>query len=426
MPTNSRRVVFTGLGVLSSIGCDPASFWQSLLHGVCGIRPVKAFDASALPGCLAAEIPDFDPKKHVPKEHRKRLNQMARTVQLGFVAAAKAWENANGPKPGTIDPFRYGMEFACVMVASDLDDLALGGQASLDGNGINLQKWGCQGLETVPPQWMLKYLPNMPACHASILLDAQGPNNTMTNTEVAGLQALGEAYRIIQRDLADAFLVGGCESRIHPMSFSRHNTFRVQKLSTNRENPQQAVKPFDRNRDGTAIAEVGVAFGLEELQFAQARQAPILGELLGYSSGYDRGLTGQGLARVIRQALQQAQLNVEDIDHVNAASSGSPILDAFEARGIATVFGTSTPVFAPKAHLGNAGTAAGLIELAGSLLALQHGQLPGTLNHTEPDPACPVHVHVGTPRPTRTPYALKISYTDMGQCAAAVVARYPR
>jgi 3-oxoacyl-[acyl-carrier-protein] synthase II len=385
---------------------------------------VQAFDASALPGCLGSEIPNFDPKPMVPKDHRKRLNQMARTVQLGFVAAARAWEDGKGPRPGQIDPFRYGMEFACVMVASDLDDLSLGGQASLSGEDIDLQKWGQSGLDLVPPQWMLKYLPNMPACHASILLDAQGPNNTVTTTEVAGLQALGEAYRIMQRDLADAFLVGGCESRIHPMSFSRHNTFKVQKLSHNRENPTEAVRPFDAKRDGSVIAEAATAFGLEELHFAQQRGAPILAEVMSFASGHDRGLKGNVLANVIRIALKQANLTVGDIDHVNAAASGSPILDAFEARGISEVFGQQTPVFAPKGHFGNSGCASGLIELAASVLALKHGLLPGTLNHTHPDPECPVLVHTGAPRPTRTPYAVKLSYTDMGQCAAVVVRKW--
>lgn len=421
MPTTSRRAVLTGLGVLSSIGCDRDTFWQSLVQGVSGIRRVQAFDATALPGCLAGEILNFDPKSMVPKDHRKRLNQMSRTVQLGFVAAAKAWENGLGPKPGQIDPFRYGMEFACVMVASDLDDLSLAGQASLLENQIDLKKWGSQGLDLVPPQWMLKYLPNMPACHASILLDAQGPNNTITTTEVAGLQALGEAFRIIQRDLADAFLVGGCESRIHPMSFSRHNTFQIQKLSHHSSNPAEAVRPFDAARDGSVIAEAGVAFGLEEREFAQQRGAPILAELVSISFGHDRGLKGEVLAGVIRQALKQANISLEEIDHINSAASGSPILDAFEARAIAEVFGTRTPVFAAKGHFGNSGCASGLLELAASVLALHAGQLPGTLNHTKTDPACPIAVHTGAPRAIRTPYFIKLSYTDMGQCAAAVI-----
>ena len=388
------------------------------------MRKVQAFDATALPGCLASEILNFDPKSMVPKEHRKRLNQMARTVQLGFVAAARAWEDGQGPKPGHIDPFRYGVEFACVMVATDLDDLARGGHVSLEGDRVDLQKWGQDGLLQVPPQWMLKYLPNMPACHASILLDAQGPNNTITTTEVAGLAAMGEAYRIMGRDLADAFIVGGCESRIHPMSFSRHNTFQIQKLSHQSETPAEAVKPFDARRDGSVIAEAATAFGLEELSFAQQRGAPILAEVLGFASGYDRGLTGSVFAKVIRQALQQAEITPDEIDHVNAAASGSPVLDAFEARAIAEVFGQKTPVFAPKGHFGNSGCASGLIELAASVLALQQGELPGTLNYQQPDPACPVQVHTGTPRPVRTPYAIKLSYTDMGQCSALVVRRW--
>lgn len=424
MPTTPRRAVLTGLGILSPVGCDPAAFWQSLRAGAVAVKPVSLFDATALPCHVAAEIPDFDAKKIAPKDFRKSLNKMARTVQLGFCSAARCLEDGKGPQKGQIDPFRFGVEFACVMVATETDDLVGGAKVATDGTPgkVDLAAWGRDGLRQVPPQWMLKYLPNMAACHASILADAQGPNNSVTAGDVAGLLALGEAYRVMGRDLADAFLVGGCESKVNPVSLTRHNTF--QALTRKNDTPQTAVRPFDLDRDGTAVGEAGVTFGLEELAFAEKRGAPILAELVGFASGFDRGREGPVLATVIRRALAEAGVRPSDVDHVNAAAAGDPRLDAWEARALHEVFGPDVPVYAPKAHFGNTGAAAGLLELAASVLALKHGELPGTPNHTTPDPGCPVRVHTGPPRPVAKPYAVKVSYTDAGQCAAAVVKKW--
>ncbi len=424
MASPPRRAVFTGLGILTPLGSDPAAFWSALRAGTCGVRTIQSFDASQLPCRIAAEIPDFDAKKLVPKEHRRRLNQMGRAVQLGFCSAVLAWGDAKGPHKGQIDPFRYGVEFACMMVATELDDLAGASKMSLgDEYGVvKLDVWGRDGLRVIPPQWMLKYLPNMPACHASIFVDAQGPNNSITSGEVAGLLALGEAYRAIGRDLADAFLVGGCESKVNPLSFTRHNTF--QKLSKRNDFPEGALRPFDADRDGTVLGEGAAAFSLEELAFAQGRSAAITAELVGYASGFDNGRKGGVFAKVIRNALREAGIQPGDVDHVNAGASGSVELDAFEARAIRDVFGPETSVFAPRGHFGNMGAASGLVELAASVLALQHGELPGTLSHEKPDPACPVKVHTGAPRPVTKPYAVKVNYTDLGQCAAVVVKKF--
>jgi 3-oxoacyl-[acyl-carrier-protein] synthase II len=150
----------------------------------------------------------------------------------------------------------------------------------------------------------------------------------------------------------------------------------------------------------------------------------VYGEVAAVASGVDRGLTGSGLARVIRTALGAAGISPADVDHVNAHGLGTTRGDAFEARGIAEVFGRSVPVFAPLSRFGNFGAASALVELACSVLALKHGQLPGTLNHATPDPACPVAVHTGPPRPVSRPYAVKLSYTDLGQCAAVVVKKW--
>lgn len=423
MSASPRRAVLTGLGVLSPVGSDLPAFWDALVAGTPGVRAVSNFDPAGLPCRVGGEIPDFDAKKVVSKEARKALKVMSRTVQLGLCAAFKAMEDG-GPKPGQLDPFRVGVEFGCVMIATDLDDMVAAAKVSTNcaPRSVNLETWGAKGLEQVQPLWMLKYLPNMPACHTSIYFDAQGPNNTITEADAAGILALGEAYRILGRDAADYFIVGGCESKLNPLSMARLNKFSP--LTRRNDEPQTAVRPFDRDRDGTALGEGAAVFGLEELETAKKRGAKIYAELAGFASGFDRGRTGAVLARVIRNALAEAGIQPSDVDHVNAHAGGVPELDAFEARAIREVFGETTPVYALKGQIGNTGAAGGLVELAASVLALQHGRLPGTVNHRTPDPACPVHVHAGEPRPVTKPYAVKIGYTDMGQCGVAVIRKW--
>ena len=186
----------------------------------------------------------------------------------------------------------------------------------------------------------------------------------------------------------------------------------------------ESLEGEDRARDGTAPGEGTAVFTLETLDHAKARGAKIYGEVLSVASGVDRDLAGPGLAKVIRNALSAAGIQPSDVDHVNAHGTGTTRGDRFEARGVAEVFGKSVPVFAPLSRFGNLGAGSALMELACSVLALQNGQLPGTLNHANPDPACPVAVHTGTPRPIARPYAVKLSYTDLGQCAAVVVKKW--
>jgi 3-oxoacyl-[acyl-carrier-protein] synthase II len=420
----ARRAVFTGLGVISPIGSDPASFFASLRDGRSGVAPIRTFDASGLTCRIAAQMPDFDAKKFLPpsaKDARKSLKVMSRPVQLGVCASQKAMDDAKLVK-GSIAPSRFGIEYACVMVASEMDDLTLAGQATTDPATREVDYaafGGDKGIGNITPLWMLKYLPNMPACHTSIFFGAEGPNNTITASEAAGLLAMGEAYRLMQRDKADFFLVGGTESKTNPVSFPRHDLF--SKFCLRNDDPAGAVRPFDLHRDGWVLAEGAATFALEERSHAEARGARIDGELIGYAAGFDRGMTGAVFAKVILKALAEANLTPADIDHVNAAAFGSVEWDAFEARAIHAVFGTSTPVFAPKAFLGSSGAASSLVEMAASVLAMREGVLPGTINHTTPDPACPVTVATG-PRPIAKSAFVKLAYTDMGHCAAIVVA----
>jgi 3-oxoacyl-[acyl-carrier-protein] synthase II len=266
-------------------------------------------------------------------------------------------------------------------------------------------------MDVIQPLWMLKYLPNFLACQVSIMHDAQGPNNSITENEVAPLLALGEAWRILQRDDADFFLVGGSDHKTNPLSMARQSLF--EKLSHRNDAPEKACRPFDRGRDGIVLGEGGACLVFEELEHAKKRGARIYGEVVGFAAGFDRRRDGKGLARVIRSALNEAGIAPTDVDHVNAQGYSGVEYDRWEARAIREAFGEACPpVFAAKSYFGN---------LAISLLALQHGILPPTLNYEEPDPECPIPVLAGSPHTVRKPHVLKISFTGMGQCAALVV-----
>jgi 3-oxoacyl-[acyl-carrier-protein] synthase II len=424
MVTNSRRrAVITGLGVLTPIGSTPAAFWESLRAGVSGVRRIQVFDPKHLPCQIGGELPDFNAKAVIEKSYRKSLNAMARPVQLGVVAAQFAMQDL-GLKKGDLPPERFGVEFASVMGATELNDLA--GMSKTCSHGsrqpVDMAAYGRDAVPEMPPMWMLKYLPNMPACHVTILYDAQGPSNTLIPNDAAGVEAVGEALRILRRGAADFMLVGGCESKINPLSLSRFNSFAP--LTRDNDHPQTAVRPFDRDASGTCMGEGAAVFGLEDLEHAKKRGAKVIGEVVGYAAGMDRGLKGPGLARVIRNALADAGIQPSDVDHVNAHGTGVPAFDACEAKGIAEVFGRDVPVFAPLSRFGNMGGAAGVVELVCSILALKHGELPGTLNHDNPHPDCPIAVHTGAPRAVTKPYAVKVTVTDLGQCAACVVRRW--
>src|SRR5713226_810102 len=216
MAATTRRAVLTGIGVLSASGQDNASFWEALHAGRGGIRPIQAFDVSTLPVRIAGEVRPFDARQYVEKSQRKSLLIMARTIQLGVAASKLALDDSRVDK-SKLDPTRFGVEFGAGLIATELDELADAAvlSANCQPGQVDLDRWGSASMEAIPPKWMLKYLPNMPACHVSIFHDAQGPNNTITENDVAGLLAMGEAYRILIRDQADFFLVGGAESKLN-------------------------------------------------------------------------------------------------------------------------------------------------------------------------------------------------------------------
>jgi 3-oxoacyl-[acyl-carrier-protein] synthase II len=422
MSLSRRRVVLTGVGVVSPIGSDPASFWQSLVDGKSGVRPVTDIDVSEFACRVAARVENFDAKKYLEKDQRKALKVMARTIQMGVAMANVALEDGQ-LKKGSIDPTRIGIDYGSAMVHSELDDIGRASKVSETSPGqISLHIWGQTGMKEIPPTWMLKYLPNMPACHITVNNDMQGPSNTITSGEVSALLTFGEAWRLLDKNHVDVMMVGGCESKLNPLNFVRQSLF--QPLTKRNDDPSGAVRPFDLNRDGTALSDGAVNYLLEGLEHAQKRGAKIYAELVGFASGFDRPKTGELLAKVLRRALAHAGITPDEVDHVNAHGLGTIESDLWEANGLSEVFGDRVPVVSYKGFFGAAGPAGSAMELLATLLAFQHGQLPATLNCPDPDPACRILVHNRGLQPVTKPYAVKLSITDMGHVAVAVFKRW--
>ena len=279
---------------------------------------------------------------------------MVRTIQFAVAAAhmamADAAVGAGSPRPR--DPTRFGVVFARddpgrtggprprgpLSLAESPDGTAGVNPAA---RRIDLKKWGGRGIPSIPPMWMLNHVPNMLACHVSILHDAQGPNNTISQTDLGGLLALGEAFRAVQRGRADLFLTGGADAKINPITMSRQSLFSP--LSRRNNAPEKASRPFDRGRDGLVLGEGGGVVVLEELEHARRRGARIYAEVIGFGAAFDRGLSGAGVVRAVRAALAEAGVGPGDLDHVNAQGYSAVRADAVEARDLRELFGRRFP-----------------------------------------------------------------------------------
>lgn len=415
-----RRVVITGLGLVTPIGLGVAAFRESLAAGRSGVHPFRLFDASGMPARFGGEIEEFDAKEFVPRKERKQLKIMARTSQLAVAAARLALDDAK-LTAGAVDPLRFGVSMGTGVVPGDLAELGRPGKVCLDEatDRVDLRKWGRDGLPLIPPTWMLPHVPNMPACHVAILENAQGPNNTLTQFDAAALFALLEARRVILRGAADVMLAGGADTRVSPVSIGRG--LKYERLSLQTERPETVVRPYGLGRDGEVVAEGAGLMVLEEIEHAARRGATVLGEVVGGGCAFDRGKTGRGLARAVRLALAEAGVGAADLDHVNANAGGLIEDDAWEARGLAEALGEGVPVLAVKSYFGNAGNGASMMELAASVLSMNDGVVPGTLNADQIDPACAVRLERQARAASARRYVLKVAYTDQGQCAAAVV-----
>ena len=415
-----QEIVITGLGVVNPIGIGNDAFWASLCEGRSGVRRLELYDTERLSTLFGAVVDDFEPKQYV--RPRKSLKVMSRDIQLGFAAAELACTQASVQDAG-VDPDRLGIVYGAEMIPCDPVELADAYRGCITNGKFDFDRWGQTAMAEMYPLWMLKYLPNMPACHVGIACDARGPNNSLTLGEVSCLSAVAEAVRVIDRDHADMIISGGVGTRINLSTWGRNEIYGA---SHRGDDPTAACRPFDARRDGMVGGEGAGAFVLERRAHAEARGATILASILGFAGAFEPNRNGQSLeGRAIRQsitgALHNAQLTVADVGYVSASGNSTVPDDRMEAAAIHDTLG-DVPVTAPKSLFGNHGAGAGAAEMAASVLALQHATVPPTRNYEYPDPECPVNVVHGRPMEIDKPTALVLNHTHFGQAAAVLLA----
>jgi 3-oxoacyl-[acyl-carrier-protein] synthase II len=434
MSSKQRRVVITGIGLVSPLGSTKESLWEALHQGRSGVGPLTAVSPGAVPVHVAAEakqftgeIEDFGPlEKEQKKQIRKALRVMCRECQMGVAVAQLALTDA-AIEVGTIDPDRMGISYGTDYMLSLPEEFNEGIRQCLNNEGIfEFPRWGLEGLSKMSPLWLLKYLPNMPASHVAIFNDFRGPSNSLTLREAGSNMAVGEAYQIIRRGNADAMLCGATGTRLHAMKIV--HAVSQEEVACGNGDPTKVSRPFDQNRSGMVLGEGAAAIVIEELAHAQARGAAIYGEIVAASSraaAAPRLVARRkvAMANVLRALLQDSGVQADQIDHLHAHGLSTRSCDVEEAQAIAEVFGQrarTLPVVAAKSYFGNLGAGSGMVELIASLLALRAGSLFPTLNYSTPDAECPIHVVRDHSTPAGKRF-INLNVTPQGQASGVVV-----
>lgn len=413
-----HSVVITGLGVFSPIGIGKQAFWDSLVQRRSGVKPITQFDPAGLPVRFAGEVRNFEPKQYV--KPRKSLKVMARDIQLAVSAAGMAYEDA-GLDENSHDPERLGVLFGTNLLQDANVDLAPIYDGAISEGKFDFDQWAASAERNGYPLMMLKYLPNMAACHVAISLQAYGPNNTITMDAASSLLAVLEATQVIQRGMADLMIVGGASTQVYPLKLLQSVLGRS--VSHRNDLPEEACRPFDADRDGMVLSEGAAAFVLERQDHAEARGAVPLARILGGGRAFSGESDSEAMTRAIQLALSDAKRSPEEIGHINADGLSTQEEDRQEAEVIHQIF-AQTPVTAPKSFFGSAGGASGALEMFASVLGIQHGEVPITLNYNTPDSACPVNVVHEAPLTGRAAQsALLLNRTLFGQAAALVIDR---
>lgn len=447
---NKKRVVITGLGVATPLGLGIVDTFDALVEKRCGVDRIKAFDAGRFSTQIAAEARTGDVKDCVPKSYRKAAKVMARDIELAVMAAYYAVKDAGlktkcivdrgeADAPVDVDSTRFGANIGAGLICADLVELAgtlassAERPAAPENRGFSFKKWGAEGMANLTPLWLLKFLPNMLACHVTIVHDCQAPSNTITCGEASSHLAIGEAYRTIERGAADICICGGAESKINPMGLIRQSL--LGRLATDsNDRPAEACRPFDRRRSGMVISEGSGLLILEELERAKRRGVRIYAEVCGFGASTNAGhwlkpqADGRAFSLAIAKALADAGLKPEQIGLVNAFGVGTQAHDACEAAGIRAALGghgAAVPVLATKGALGNNGAGSGAIDLAVTVMALHRGVIPPSLNTAEVDPVCNLNVVRGDPTDAKVESALSLAGAlSGGQTAALLIRRY--
>src|ERR687896_1552327 len=409
-----RRVVVTGLGMVTPLGNDPESTWANLVAGESGAGPITRFDASEYSVRFACEASDFDPTTWI---ERKQARRMDRFSQLALSAARMA--EADSGISIAAAPDRVGAAVAT----------GIGGLKSFEDC---LQVLIERGPDRTSPFSIIQIIPNMAAAWISMELGTQGPLATETTACAASNMAIGDGLDAIRLGRADAMFCGGTEAPITRVGIAGFSAMRA--LSQRNDDPKRGSRPFDAERDGFVMGEAGAVLVLEELERARARGAKIHAELLGYGVSSDAkhvtepDPTGKNPARAMKMAMADAGVNVDEIDYINAHGTSTPLGDASETKVIKIALGEEnarkTPVSSTKGATGHCLGAAGAVEAIFSILAVNRNVLPPTINYDEPDPQCDLDYIPNESREADARIAISNSFGFGGHNACIVVREF--
>jgi 3-oxoacyl-[acyl-carrier-protein] synthase II len=408
-----RRVVVTGLGVVSPLGTGVEKNWQAILEGKSGIRKITRFDTDGFASRIAGEVPDFKAEDFIESKEIKKMDLF---IQYALGAAAGAVEDSGLKIEG-----EFAAEVGVIIGVGlcGLDTIEVTHKALLDG-----------GPRKISPFFIPKVISNLAAGHIAIRYGAKGVNWTPTSACASGTHAIGEAFHLIRRGLQDAVIAGGAESAITPLGVGGFASMKA--LSTRNDEPERASRPFDKERDGFVIGEGAGVLILEEREQALKRGAKIYAEVIGYAANGDAyhmtspSPDGEGAARCMRLALKDAGLAPTDIDYINAHGTSTEYNDANETTAIKAVFGEQAAklaVSSTKSMTGHLLGAAGAVEGVYSVLALHDGVLPPTINYEHPDPACDLDYVPNKARKADIEVALSNSFGFGGTNACAIFRR---
>lgn len=376
-----RRVLITGLGVLAPNGNSTSGYWDALTTGKSGIGPITYFDTENLSVKIAGELSDFNPEDHFDRREIRKLDPFT----IYHMVASKEAITQSGLDQGDVNMERVG-----VIIGS-----GVGGIQTLEEQH---QVYSTRGQRRVSPFFVPRMIANIAAGNLAIKYGFQGPNNTVISACASGTDAIGSAFRTIQYGDADVMVTGGAEASITGLTISGFANIKA--LSTRNDDPTAASRPFDLDRDGFVLGEGSATLILEEAEHAKARGATILAEMAGYGATDDAyHITqpaggGLGAIRAMQNAVNDADLALEDVDYINAHGTSTPFNDKTESEAISSLFGEhaqNLKVSSTKSMVGHSLGASGALEAAACVKAIENKILPPTINYTTPDPECPLN-----------------------------------
>jgi len=413
---DQRRVVVTGLGALCGIGNTAAEVWEGLMAGRSGMAEIQAFDLTGHPVRFAAEVKNFDPHLFVDK---KEARKMGRFIHFAMAASDEAMKHSGLQVTPEI------ADGVGVHIGS-----GIGGFDVIEREHTNLMNGGPR---RISPFFIPASIVNLAAGHVSIRYGARGPNEATATACTTSAHSIGDAFRIIQRGDANAMIAGGAEGAITPMGVGGFAAMKA--LSTRNDDPTHASRPFDKDRDGFVVGEGAGILILEELEFAKARGANILAEIIGYGMSADAfhmtGMApeGEGCSRSMKHALRVAGIEPDKIDYVNAHATSTPLGDALESKAIENVFGEralnhTLLVSSTKSMTGHLLGGAGGLEAVITILAMQHQIAPPTMNLENVDPECRLNYVANKSQPAKIDYTLSNSFGFGGTNGSLVFKRW--